>query len=67
MQQLLKWLRGLEPIGSAIADVLTFLTTNWVLTVSTVISLWASLTEWAVGIVQNPRVQTFAESFLVLI
>src|SRR6266436_540543 len=67
MQSILKWLRGLGPIGGTAADALAFLTNNWVLTVSTLISLWASLTDWAVAFVQNLRVQTAALVFLFLL
>jgi hypothetical protein len=67
MQWVVKWLRGLGPIGSTAADILTFLTNNWVLTMSTIIALWASFTDWAVAMVQNPKVQTAALVFLVLL
>lgn len=34
---------------------------------STLIGLWASITDWAVAFTQNPKIQTFAEVFLVIL
>jgi hypothetical protein len=34
---------------------------------STIIGLWASVTDWAVGLVQNPKVQTAALVFLFVL
>jgi hypothetical protein len=67
MLSIIKRLRGLGPIGSTAADVLTFITNNWVLTVSTIIGLWASVTDWAIALVQNPKVQTAALVFLFVL
>src|SRR5712672_2357048 len=67
MQPILRWLRGLGPIGGTAADALAFLTNDWVLTVSTIIGLWASLTDWPVGLVQNPKIQTAALVFLFVL
>jgi hypothetical protein len=67
MQSILRWLRGLGPVGGTAADALAFLTNNWVLTMSTIIALWAAFTEWAVAIVQNPKVQTAALVFLFVL
>ena len=67
MQSILKWLRGFGPVGGSAADALAFLTNNWVLTMSTIIALWAAFTEWAVAFVQNPKVQTAALVFLFVL
>jgi hypothetical protein len=67
MQSILRWLRGLGPVGGTAADALAFLTNNWVLTMSTIIALWAAFTEWAVAFVQNPKVQTAALVFLFVL
>ena len=67
MASLQRFLRGLGPIGSFIANILSFLTVNWVVTVTTLISLWASLSDWAVAFVNAPGTRTFAFVFLVLL
>ena len=67
MQALLRRLRGFGSIGSTAADILTFLATNWVLTVSTLVAIWASLNEWATEFIHSRGVQTFFEAFLALI
>jgi hypothetical protein len=60
-------LRSLGPIGAFLANVVTFLTTNWVLTMSTAAGLWAGLSDWAVGFAADPRVRTGVAVFLVLL
>lgn len=65
MAALQKFLRGLGPFGSLVANVVSFLTTNWVVTMTTLLSLWASLSDWAVAFVDRPGVRTFAFVFIV--
>ena len=67
MQSLLKWLRSLGPVGSFTANVLSILATNWVLTMSAVLGLWASFTDSVVALSENPRVHTALIVFLVLL
>jgi hypothetical protein len=67
MQRFIGYLRGLGPIGSAIANLITFATTNWVLTVSALIGLWASATESIVTFALNPRVQTAILVFMAVL
>src|SRR5262249_43225590 len=57
----------LGPVGSFIANIVGLLTTNWVLTVSALIAVWASLTDYVVALVGNPKVQTAAEVFLAVL
>lgn len=59
MASLQKFLRGLGPLGSLLANLLSFLTTNWVLTMSTLVGFAASLSDWAVEFVERPGVRTF--------
>jgi hypothetical protein len=67
MQWIFKWLRGLGPVGSTLADALAFLTNNWVLTMSALMSIWAAFTEWTFVLVQNPRFQNAVFVFLSLL
>jgi hypothetical protein len=59
-----KWLRGLGPVGTLIANILAFLTANWGTAVSVatgvIVALWAS----AVSFVHDPAVQAGGEIFL---
>lgn len=64
MRTFIRWLRGLGPVGSAAADVVTFLSTNWVPVMGTIVAIGASLNEWATNVVHSPVVQTFFEAFL---
>jgi hypothetical protein len=57
-------LRGLGPVGNAIALVLTFLTTNWQLVVSVVVAIAAGAVDWLRAIVLNPAIITGAGAFL---
>lgn len=63
---ILKWLRGLGPIGGHIADGLALLLNNWLLTMSAILSLWAALTDFVVAIAENPRVHTAILIFLTV-
>jgi hypothetical protein len=67
MQVFFKWLRGFGPIGSAAANGIQLVTTNWVLTMSALIGIWAALTDWVVAFVQNPKVQTAVIVFLAIL
>jgi hypothetical protein len=67
MRNFIRRLRGLGPVGATAADIITFLTTNWVLTMSTIVAIWAALNEWATAIVHDVRVQTALEVFLALL
>lgn len=67
MAALQKFLRGLGPLGSLVANLLSFLTTNWVVTMTTVVSIAAGLSDWAVEFVHRPGVQTCGIVFLVLL
>jgi hypothetical protein len=64
MQSFIKALRGMGPVGTFIANVVTFLTTNWVVTMTTIVSLYASTTDWLVEFIQEPKTQTFVLVFL---
>jgi hypothetical protein len=65
MRDFTRWLRGLGPVGTLVANLLAFLTANWGTAVSVaaglIVALWAS----AVSLVQNPAVQSGGEVFLV--
>jgi len=61
------WLRGLGPIGTTVANVLVFLTTNWVLVMGALLSIWAALSDWTVGVLQNPRIQVAVFVFIAIL
>ncbi len=63
----LKWLRRFGPVGIALANVLSFLTTNWGIVVSILIGLYVGRSDWASGFVQNPQVDAGTFAFLVLL
>lgn len=67
MQGLLKSLRNLGPLGSAAANAIQLATTNWVLTISAILGIWASFTDYVVGLVHNPQIQTGVGVSLVLL
>jgi len=67
MQALLKTLRNLGPVGSALASAIQLATTNWVLTMSAILGIWASLTDSVVALVHDPRIQTGVIVFLVFL
>jgi hypothetical protein len=64
MQALLKVLRGFGPAGTFVANILAFLATNWVVTMTTIVSVWAGFSAWATDIVQKQGVQTTVIVFL---
>ena len=67
MERLTKSLRALGPIGSFIANILSALTTNWVVTMTTLISIYAGASDWVVDFTQNPNVRAAIFVFLVLL
>lgn len=67
MAALQRFLRGLGPLGSFLANVLSFLTTNWVVTMTTIVSLWASASDWAITLVNAPGTRTFVFVFIAIL
>jgi len=63
MQALIKRLRTLGPVGEFIANLLSFLTANWVMVVSTLAAMWVALWESAVTVVSSPRFLAAAVTF----
>lgn len=64
MEKLIKALQRLGPFGSALANVLTFLTTNWAVVMTTALSFWVGLSDWATDILQKAGVQSAIIFFL---
>lgn len=64
MDSFIKMLRALGPVGSALATLLTFLTTNWVVVMTAALSILAGLLDWTVELFQTPGVQTAIIVFL---
>jgi hypothetical protein len=62
--QKFRWLRSLGPLGSAAANVLAILTTNWVLVVSAALAIFTALEAWTIALVQNLAVRSAAEVFI---
>jgi len=65
MAKLVARLRGLGPLGTIAANILVFLTTNWVTVMSIVTGLIAALWISAVSFFQEPAVQVGIGIFLV--
>jgi hypothetical protein len=63
----LSWFRRFGRVGTALANVLVFLTTNWGVVVSVLAALYVARSNWASGFVQNPKVDAAAFAFLVLL
>jgi hypothetical protein len=61
------WFGGLGRVGTFIANALAILATNWVVVVSVLLALWASLEDWATAFVTKPSTQTFLIVFLALL
>jgi hypothetical protein len=60
-------LRGLGPLGTFIANVLVFLTTNWGVAVSAAAAIYVGLSDWATGAVHSPAIQAAGLTFLFLL
>jgi hypothetical protein len=67
MQGLLKWLRGFGGAGAALANAIAFLTANWAVVVTTVVSLWVAASEWATKFVQKESTHVFVFVFLAVL
>lgn len=57
-------LRKLGDVGAFIANVLVFLTTNWPLVVTIIVSIYAGISDWAVATVHKPSVYVTVGVFL---
>lgn len=60
-------LRGLGPIGSAIANLLTFLTTNWQVVASAIAAIGAGAIGWLRALVLSPAAVAAAVLFLTVL
>lgn len=67
MQQLLKYLRGLGPLGSLVANLVMFVTTNWPLTMSAALGLVVALWSWATNVIDTPAVRAGVTVFLLVL
>jgi len=65
MSKLVAWLRSLGPAGTLAANILVFVTTNWVTVMSLVTGLAVALWASAVSFFQEPAVQTGITIFLI--
>jgi hypothetical protein len=61
------WLRSFGPMGSAFANLLAFLTTNWALAVSVALALATGLIGWLQAIALNPIAYVSAGTFLFVL
>jgi hypothetical protein len=64
MQSINKFLGGFGSVGTAVANVLVFLTTNWTIVVSAALAIFAALVGWAYDIASNPHVQVGVGAFV---
>jgi hypothetical protein len=62
-----KWLRSFGAAGNFLANAITFLTTNWVLTVSAVTAFLVSLWDQAVEVLGYPRTQATILAFVAVL
>ncbi|HTC84972.1 MAG TPA: hypothetical protein VK683_11485 [Rhizomicrobium sp.] len=62
-----KWLRSFGAWGGHAATVLTFLTTNWGLTLATILAVGTWLNKWAWGLVVTPAIYASAGVFLFVL
>jgi len=60
-----KWLRGFGPVGTTIANILVFLTTNWGVVVSIAFGLLASIWATAYNFFSQPHVGMAIFMFLI--
>jgi hypothetical protein len=60
-------LRRLGPVGGAIANALTFLTTNWQVVVSVIAAIGAGAVDWLRALILNAAVIAGAGSFLAVL
>ncbi len=67
MDSFIKSLRKLGPLGTALANVLTLITTNWPLAMSAIVAIWTALSDWAFGLASNARLHVAVLVFLALL
>jgi len=67
MAKFIKWLRGFGPLGTAAANILVFLTVNWVAVVSAVTAISLALWSNAVTFFHRPDVEVGIGIFIAVL